>query len=283
MRGLPSSGKSTWALKFIKNNKNFVRINRDSIREQLRGEYSKNFEKTVKNIRDASITSALTNGFGVVVDDTNLDNSNLEQIISLRDSVDSSIPMEVEEFNVSLEECLVRNERRVNKVPAKVIIDMWERYVKPSSPTGEHPYYYPYKEGLAGIWIFDMDGSLALKHPDRHIYDYSKVKLDFMHGPVVRLAHILAEKWNIIIVSGREEVCKQETIDWLNMHQIPFNEIFMRKSGDKRNDAVIKREIWEEHIKDKFNVLGVFDDRDRVVKMWRDVGLFCCQVAPGDF
>ena len=59
--------------------------------------------------------------------------------------------------------------------------------------------------------------------------------------------------------------------------------IFMRKEGDSRNDGIIKTEIFDEHIKDKFYVCAVFDDRDRVVKAWRDIGLLCLQVNYGDF
>lgn len=283
LQGLPGSGKTTWALEFIKNNKNFVRINRDSIREQLGREYSKDLERVVKNIRDASIVTSLTNGFSVIVDDTNLDLSNIDQITFLRDEIDRDIIIEVKPFIVPLEECLARNERRVNKIPAKVIVDMWKKYIKPFLPTEEHPQYYPHKEGLSNIWIFDMDGTLALKHPDRSIYEYHKVELDFLHEPVARFAHILAERWNIIILSGREETCREKTINWLNKYHIPFNKILMRKAKDYRADHIIKKEIWEEHIKDQYNVLGVFDDRARVVEMWRNIGLFVCQVAPGDF
>lgn len=57
----------------------------------------------------------------------------------------------------------------------------------------------------------------------------------------------------------------------------------MRPDGDHRPDYVIKREIYEREIKDKYDVIGVFEDRQRCVDMWRALGLTCFQVAPGDY
>ena len=57
----------------------------------------------------------------------------------------------------------------------------------------------------------------------------------------------------------------------------------MRKTGDNRKDAIVKREIYETHIKDKYQVDYVLYDRNQVVEMWRSLGLTCLQVADGDF
>ena len=57
----------------------------------------------------------------------------------------------------------------------------------------------------------------------------------------------------------------------------------MRKNNDFRGDEIIKKEIYIEKIKDKYNILFVLDDRQKVVNMWRDLNLTCLQVANGDF
>ena len=57
----------------------------------------------------------------------------------------------------------------------------------------------------------------------------------------------------------------------------------MRKKGDHRKDSIVKKELYEEHIKNRYEVLCVFDDRNQVVDMWREEGLLCCQVYYGDF
>ena len=61
------------------------------------------------------------------------------------------------------------------------------------------------------------------------------------------------------------------------------DELFMRPTGDTRKDSILKKEIYDNHIKGKYNVKYVLDDRDSVVEMWREQGLTCLQVAPGDF
>ena len=63
----------------------------------------------------------------------------------------------------------------------------------------------------------------------------------------------------------------------------PDQQLFMRKKDDYRQDAIVKKELYEEHIKDKYYVEAVFDDRDQVVNMWREEGLLCCQVYYGNF
>ena len=57
----------------------------------------------------------------------------------------------------------------------------------------------------------------------------------------------------------------------------------MRNANDYRPDEVIKKEIYEREIKGKYDIICVFDDRNKVVDMWREEGFLCCQVADGDF
>ncbi len=73
------------------------------------------------------------------------------------------------------------------------------------------------------------------------------------------------------------------TTHWLELHGIPFNELLMRADNDYRSDEIIKEELYFNSINPRFDVVGVLDDRDRVVQMWRRIGLACLQVAPGDF
>lgn len=95
-------------------------------------------------------------------------------------------------------------------------------------------------------------------------------------------------KENILFVTGRKEEHREPTANWLYekvfyTSYFPTHTLFMRKNGDFRPDWTIKKEIYESQIKDKYNVFGVFEDRTRVVKMWRDLGLPCYQVCDGDY
>ena len=83
------------------------------------------------------------------------------------------------------------------------------------------------------------------------------------------------------------EALKQErerTEAWLSFYGVKDYEfLLMRRENDFRKDNIVKQEIYENHIKDKYNVLMIYDDRDQVVNMWRSLGLKVYQVNRGDF
>jgi len=144
------------------------------------------------------------------------------------------------------------------------------------------PVYLPMNAKLPDAWIFDMDGTLALLG-GRNPYEPVTCDQDPVHHPVMRVQKLLSVHYNIIILSGREDLYRPQTERWLAKHGVHCAELHMRITGDNRNDAVIKAEIFRDQISPRFNVLGAFDDRDRVVKMWRWLGICCFQVQEGAF
>jgi len=137
------------------------------------------------------------------------------------------------------------------------------------------------------LWLFDLDGTLALKG-DRSPYDWSRVGEDLPNAPVVAVHDaLLGVKGGAAVgyVSGRMEQCRVQTAEWLLEHtvQTVIMRLWMRPDGDMRPDQEVKQEIYHRDIEPRYDVQGVFDDRDRVVKMWRALGLPCFQVAEGDF
>lgn len=121
--------------------------------------------------------------------------------------------------------------------------------------------------------ICDIDGTLALKG-DRGIFEYDKVEKDIPNGRLIRILKSLGKDNKIFIFSGREDTCHKETSHWLKSFNIPFDYLVMRKAKDFRDDTVIKKEMYDEHIKDKYDVLAVFDDRPKVIRMWKELNLF---------
>ena len=85
----------------------------------------------------------------------------------------------------------------------------------------------------------------------------------------------------IVFFSGRGAIARGATVTWLAEYQVQYDELHMRKEGDFRPDNTLKMGWLEEIGVD--NVLFCIDDRQSVVDMWRDMGLTCFQVAPGDF
>lgn len=133
-------------------------------------------------------------------------------------------------------------------------------------------------------YIFDVDGTLALRG-DRDPYDASHAIEDRVNEDVGRMLSLIYYDYraDIFIVTGRSARHRDVTERWLRVSGIPFDQLYMRADDDNRPDHVVKREILHEHILPRYKVLGVFDDRDSVVAMWREEGLTCFQVAPGDF
>jgi hypothetical protein len=138
---------------------------------------------------------------------------------------------------------------------------------------------------LPVAWIVDIDGTLALRS-SRDPYDWRRANTDEPNRPVVLAVQALAAHPNvsaIIAISGREEKVRDITVDWLTEWGVPYDKLFMRADGDYRADEVIKEEIYRQQLEHRFSVAAVIEDRDRVVRMWRRIGLVCFQVAEGDF
>lgn len=136
-------------------------------------------------------------------------------------------------------------------------------------------------------WIFDLDGTLALRRGDRPgrrgPFDWRRVGEDDPNVPIIVLAQVLVDAgFGIVIASGRSDACRDQTDEWLARHAVPCNALLMRRDGDFTPDQVVKRAMYD-HISRVWDIRGVFDDRDAVVAMWRDIGLTCLQVAPGEF
>jgi predicted kinase len=276
LKGLPASGKSTWAKEFVEKNPGWLRLNKDDLRQMLHdNKWSKGNEKQVLLTRDAIIRAALTVGYNVIVDDTNFAPKHIEAIKKI--AVEYKAIIEEKYFDVSLEECLARNQNRPNKVPDKVIKDMYYQYVYPNirKPVND--------TSLPPAIVCDLDGTLAI-HVGRTPYEFHKCYEDEVNHYVLR---VLQTGSNIIFVSGREDSCKEETIRWLKdkcNYVVGDNcLLYMRKSGDNRKDNIVKREIYENNILPRYYVEFVLDDRQQVVDTLRDMGLQVWQVARGDF
>lgn len=133
--------------------------------------------------------------------------------------------------------------------------------------------------------IVDIDGTVA-KRNERGIHEYHRVDEDSPHQKIIDLLHAISlarPRVRFIFVSGRPDSCFEATREWLWKNDLPVDALLMRKTGDYRKDFIVKQEIYDEHIKGKYHVWFVLDDRNQVVDMWRENGLVCMQVAPGNF
>lgn len=90
--------------------------------------------------------------------------------------------------------------------------------------------------------------------------------------------------WNVVFCSGREEIYREVTETWL-LDNTGFRNspLYMRPKKDYRKDSLVKKELYEKIVADGYNPQLVFDDRNQVVDMWRQIPIRCIQVAEGDF
>lgn len=301
LKGLPASGKSTYAKeKVLKSKCSVKRVNKDDLRSMLDcSVYSKGNESFVLQLRDNIILSALDLGKSVIVDDTNFHPKHEARIRELVEgfnkgkygdgfSTKTPVQVRVKFFEVTPKEAIKRDLKRANSVGSKVIWDMYDQYLKP-----EAEEIKPIKQDpkLPHAIICDLDGTLAI-HQDRSPFDYDRCDTDLADETIIHLLKRY-KPYHILFVSGREDSCMDKTKKWLkesfNEYSIPitidgeYNQLLMRKTGDNRKDYIVKKEIFENHIKDKYYIEFVLDDRDQVVNMWRRLGLKCFQVNFGNF
>lgn len=140
--------------------------------------------------------------------------------------------------------------------------------------------------------IFDIDGTIAeinhrLHHIQKEPKDWDKFQEDCGQdepiSPMINLAHIFDRMgFTIILCTGRMEKSYDKTSAWLNFHGMPYHRIHMRQNANYESDTIVKKRMLD-HITKDHDVFMVFEDRDRVVQMYRNNGITCLQVADGAY
>lgn len=290
-RGVPASGKSTWAKAWVAEDpERRARLNRDDYRAMIFGVVGVGTfpqEKAVSYAQQTAAKGLLNAGVDVVIDDTNLRAKFVKMWLGFTDDV------EFMDFPIDIDEAYERDQHRECSVGPTVLKSFFERFIGkdgislPPVPvldtTAQFKQVAPHDPWLTDAIIVDIDGTLA-HMGERSPYDgtrYHEDTLDqFIHRIVKDYYHMGTR---VLVTSGRDAKHRTETEDWLNKHKIPYDALIMRPEDDTRKDDVVKDELYERHIADKYNVLFALDDRDRVVDMWRAKGIKCLQVQPGNF
>lgn len=294
--GISGSGKSTFANNLVQVNPNlYTVINRDKLRELLFGYTEENvqdyynrpdirkLEKQVSKYEDILIKEALASGLVPIIDATHLKREYLERFKYWNTFVD------VVFHDITLEKAINRDGKRRRSVGAEIITRQYNQYKSlvaslEKEPIDFKPVTIDNNEDNPPVIIFDIDGTLAHKG-DRSPYDWKAVGKDTVDVPTKFIAlnvaatnKMLGAEGKLIICTGRDGSCLNETVEWLNNNNISFDSIYIRDEGDMRPDWVIKEEMWREICKDHY-IVGMFDDREQVVNRARALGLkvFQCE------
>lgn len=295
-RGLPASGKTTWARAWVAEDpERRARVNRDDLRHQLFDAFhglSFAQEAAVTEASRSTVLALLNTGRDVVADDMNLRPKYVREW--RRFITAHGHDLTTVEFPVEIETAVERDAQRERQVGAEAIRAIAGRYTRRGAllpipddapEDAEEVAVYTPRADAEDAVVVDIDGTLAL-HNGRSPYDLHLCGNDLPNVPVIEaVIHARAGGARIIFCSGREDSARADTEAWLDLHvdRTDDEPLLMRTAGDRRRDSIVKRELFDQHIREHYAVIYVLDDRNQVVQMWRSLGLTVLQVADGDF
>lgn len=287
MRGLPGSGKSTWAKAWVNEDPiNRVRLNWDDMRNMMGPYWIPERENTgiLKELREKFLKHMMERNWDIVCDNMNLNPKEIEfyeNIVKEFNEDGHPYTIEFKDFFIPVEECIRRDAMRANPIGEKTIKSLFHKYM-PLIVGSEHRKKIEsqptYRADKPDCIIVDMDGTLAFNLSGRSFFDdIDMIKYD---TPLLATVSILrAMKMtgtcNIFIVTGRSEKSREATEVWLTENNIPFDKVFMREEGDFSHSNDFKQKVYEDNIKNNYNVLFVLDDDTKCMKMYQEQGLIC--------
>lgn len=286
LQGPPACGKSTRAKQLHEEDINNVIVCRDSIRES-RGQYwLPEQESYIDKVEMLQVESALECNLTPIIDATNLNKKTIKKWEDLAKLYNANV--EYIECVLPYDVALERDSQRERQVGEKVLRNFYQKYYPHLLRIPDDRNMKEFDLTKTPCIICDLDGTIALGY-DRGVFEYDKCESD---KPDFRVIQMLENLWEskmynkIIFLSGRDETGREAAEKWLSVHvEIPREhwELKLRKKHDYRSDDVLKKEIYEKQIEPYYDVKLVLEDRDKVVRMWRDLGLLCCQVYYGKF
>ena len=302
-RGIPGSGKTTWAKAYMAQLPAgmVARINNDEIVAMAFGQSWRRQEgiaDALRQIRGDLLKDLLLSPVvhEVIIDNTNLSIRTVGELQKIAHKYGAVVHVMDDFLRIPVETCVERDAGRENPVGEDVVRKMHKEALKlkPWKAIEPPPVIEPYDNapGRPGCFIVDIDGTLALA-TSRGPYDLDKVLTDEVNYPVANLVRLIQDgsRSEIIYLSGRKDSSLKDTQEWLFKNGLigpscdgTLPQLYMRSADDNRPDYVVKNELFQKHVSGKYKVLGVFDDRDQVVDLWRNkLGLPTFQVANGDF
>ena len=281
--------------------------------------HKKDFEQFVHEMSVKLVKSAIRHGYNIIIDETNITQKRRENWIDIikKEGISDIKVTYVwfTEMENNLKNRMIDPKGVNSKKWGAIINSMKKRFEPPSDKELFDEIIKidkvdqdskEYKKiiqnmNLPKAIIVDLDGTLA-KLNGRDPYDASTCDKDEINYSISSIVDrfIEDEAYTIIFCTGRPEQYREPTMRFLKKCGYVYDDysgkkdslkfldsigvkLFMRKDNDFRKDSTIKKEIFDEHIKDKYYVEFCLDDRDSIVGLWRGMGLTCLQVDYGKF
>jgi adenylate kinase family enzyme len=294
IRGLPGSGKSTLAKDIQKNinlkhildpdyNEAVICSTDDIVSAQNTYLWSSTYLGLAHELNKQKVREACRRDLDVIVDNTNITTQEIQPYFDTAEEF--GYEFQLHEATTEWAKCPVECFRRnTHNVPLKTIEKMLSLYhsnekvmLKLKHKDIVEPFQ-PHQEYLPCI-ICDLDGTLCDHTGIRSPYDGSKCILDKCIQPVATILDYFHAHKYVILMSGREDQFREKTMQWLDIHDIKYNKLLMRTTGDNRRDSIVKLELFNLHVRNYFNPLFVIDDRLQVIReCWNQLGLFVLNV-----
>lgn len=288
-KGLPNSGKTTWAKEFIHN--------QNAVKERWvnsnRKELARYFFFEDKNLLpwQESFLWQVESYLTIIKRNYDVSTINTENNLTLDKSKNPNIIINDQFLQTHPEVLYSRNDMRSDM--DKVTRDQLESSFKETLERPDHvdwffnknetTQYRPYDKGHPSV-IFDLDGTLVKLTSHRGPFDEKKALSDKIHNQVFETLKAHDEAGHgIFIVTGREESSREVTEKWLKKNKVPYWDLFMKPTGSKKSDGETKLDILFKQINKDYAIIAVYEDRTPVVRAWRSVGLTCYQVAQHDY
>lgn len=291
--GIPASGKTTFRKEFLKENTNYIGVSRDDFRYMLRNVgWEPQIEDMVTQVVNQTIVNALQNGRSVIVDATHCNEKAFNNYSSLK----TLFPVKIRCIciDVDLDTAIIRDGERERSVGPTVIEKMYNDLQKFKATDrfkqlmNTEPIFAPVVQDpeLRRAVIFDIDGTLAKINPvnGRSPFDWKRVGEDLPMSHVINVLDMYRMSGaSIILMSGRDCICRPETEAWLEAMDIQYDVLYMRPQGSMEKDSIIKNRLFIDYVLPNYFTEVIYDDRNQVVNTWRQMGLNCFQVAEGNF
>lgn len=298
VQGISGSGKTTWAKQWVEEDPiHRVRLNYDDIRFMLGKYWVPEREPLMQFIFKGALQGAIDGGYDIIID--NMSNLNPKHIQEYQDLIynhnlehkDNQYEIEFKLIDTPLEVCIERDSKRIVSIGEKVIRQQWRKYrdyIIQQSVKEMLDNQLEDDPNLPHCIIVDMDATLCFNTSGRPFYGPGTAEQIFKDIPNTNLIYLVKAycyeyECALIIVTGRDESCREATLEWLDIYDLDPDLLLMRKEGDYSKGEECKKKLYEEHIKGKYNVDLVFEDSSKVVKMYRDLGLTVLQPNEGKF